>query len=106
MPVSCSTKNGSLSTSLVTVKVEKVRHEAREVESTKGVTDAKFELSNAKKTLSGFDSWASADRSGFPMLSRSATACKCGGDDVRGASSWKGALTARFDHLKWHSTNM
>lgn len=56
-------ENRHLEHKLVTVKFEKERHEARNVESTKSVTDAKVELANAKEALNVLKGSPSTDRS-------------------------------------------
>lgn len=55
-------KNWGLEHRLVLVTIEKGRHEAQEVESTKAVTDAGVELANAKVALGMPESRTSVDR--------------------------------------------
>lgn len=48
---------------LVTFRVKKECHEARDIESTKAATDAKVELGEAKEALHVLEARASTDRS-------------------------------------------
>lgn len=94
-------KNRYLAHQLVTVRDEEERHEARDVESTKAVTDAKVERLNAKEALHVLEGRASTDSS----TKRGAMEDR---DHVQGElvttsarlQVGKWALTATFDHLK------
>lgn len=55
-------ENELLEHELVTNRVEKERHEVQDVESTKVVTETKFELANTRNALCVLEGWASGDR--------------------------------------------
>lgn len=100
-------KSQILGHELVTASVENKHHEARSVQSTHAVTDAKVKLTNAKEALRLLEGRASEDRSAVRGTIKDGS-CVPGYLAPTSAKlqAENGALTVKYDRVKRPSSNI